>query len=194
MHPPPQVGEAPLGDRSGQDQPAPSARRPRRRALLVAAVLVPVLLAAAVITYLAGGFHDDGRFRAEPAACATLAPSVRLLGPAYVLQQDDRNNCDLLLPPDHPSYVPVPTITVSYYVATPRREDAPEAAAELLRRLTPGTRRLPGVGDEAYLRDRSVFLRVSNLVVGIVVFPRVVSTEEQVLAFAADLADRLRNN
>ncbi|MDO3701332.1 hypothetical protein Q3W71_06505 [Micromonospora sp. C28SCA-DRY-2] len=191
MHPQPPAGEAALRDGPGQDRPPPSARRPRRRALLVAAVLVPVLLAAAVVTYLAGGFHDEGRFRAEPPACATVAPSVRLLGPAYALEQDDTNNCDLLLPPEHPSYVPAPTITVSYYVATPRRSDAPDAAAEQLRRLAAGFVRLPDVGDEAYLRDRSIFLRVNNLVVGIVVFPRVVSTEEQVLAFATDLADRL---
>ena len=49
--------------------------------------------------------------------------------------------------------------------------------------------------DEAYVRaDRDVVLRVSNLVVGIMVFPRQASTGDQVQAFAADLANRLRDS
>jgi hypothetical protein len=192
----PRVTQARDDEPADSPQPTASATgRPRRRfPTLVAAVLVPVLLAAAALTtYLAGGLNDDGRFRAEPPACATLAPSVHLLGPAYRLQQNKSNNCDLLLPPDHPLYLPHPTITVAYYVATPRRENAPDAAGRLLRRLGTDFRPLPDVGDEAYVRDRSVFLRVSNLVVAIVVFPRAVSTEDQLRAFAADVAGRLGN-
>jgi hypothetical protein len=49
------------------------------------------------------------------------------------------------------------------------------------------------VGDEAFVRNRDVFLRVSNLVVAIVVYPRAFSTEAQVRAFASDLAVRLRD-
>lgn len=178
-------------------QPTPSAPRRRwRNPILAAAILVPVLLAAAaVITYRAGGFNDDGQFRAEPPACATLAPSLHLLGTAYTLRQDESNNCDLLLPEGHPDYIPYPKISVGYHVATPRRGDAPEAASQVLRRLGTDFRPLPGVGDEAYVRgDRDVVLRVSNLVVGIMVFPRQASTGDQVRAFAADLANRLRDS
>jgi hypothetical protein len=173
-------------------QPVSSTRRPRWR-IVVAAVVVPVVLVAAgLIMYLTGAFDDDGTFRAEPPACATIAPLVNLLGVAYTTQQDDTNNCDLLLPRDHPDYIDAPKITVSYYVATPRRGDAPDAASEVLRQLRAAAQPLSGVGDEAYVRDRSVFLRVSNLVVGIVVFPREASTAEQVRTFAGALANRLR--
>jgi hypothetical protein len=169
-------------------------RRPRSRIpVLVAAVLVAALLAAGAFIYRAGGFNDRGQFRAEPPACATVAPGMRLLGMDYVTEQDESNNCHLLLPRDHPAYVAAPSITVSFYVATPRRSDAPGAAGTLLRKLKADSPPLPGIGDEAYLRDRDVFLRVSNLVVAIVVFPRPISTEEQVRAFAADLANRVRN-
>ena len=74
-----------------------------------------------MITYRAGAFDDDGQFRAEPPACGTLAPSLHLLGIAYTLRQDESNNCDLLVPPDHPDYIPYPKISVGYYVATPQR-------------------------------------------------------------------------
>jgi len=50
---------------------------------------------------------------------------------------------------------------------------------------------LSGVGDEAYQRSGDVYLRVSNLVVAVVVYPVAASTPEQVRAFAADLANRL---
>lgn len=86
MHPqdPSRVeGVRPPDDQSAhRSQPATTAPRPRRRRLpLVAAILVPVLVAGAIaITYALGGFNDHGRFRAEPPACATLGPSVHLLG------------------------------------------------------------------------------------------------------------------
>lgn len=50
------------------------------------------------------------------------------------------------------------------------------------------------MGDEAFVRNRGVYLRVSNLVVAIVVFPREFSTQAQVRAFASDLAVRLRDS
>lgn len=195
MHPPHQPHFQDAHPAHAPRPAPPESRRPRRRIpVILAATLVPTLLAAAgVIAYLAGGFSDDGQFRAEPPACATLTASLHLLGTAYTTEQDESNNCDVLLPPDHPEYLPYPRITISYYVATPRREDAPEAASELLRRLLTDVPPLPGVGDEAYLRNRDIFLRVSNLVVGVVVFSREAGTEDQVRAFATDLANRLRD-
>ncbi|MGW4460657.1 hypothetical protein [Micromonospora sp. NPDC004704] len=195
-HQPRVDGPQPREHQSGDGpQLVPSGRRPRRRILiLVAAILVPVLLAAALITYLAGGFNDDGQFRAEPPACSTLTPSMHLLGVAYSVQQDESNNCDLLLPRDHPDYIPAPKITVSYYVATPGRDDAPDAARRLLLRLGTDLQPLPGVGDQAYVRNRDVFLVVSNLVVAIVVFPQQTSTQDQVRAFAVDLANHLQGS
>src|SRR5690242_1532160 len=77
----------------------------------------------------------------------------------------------------------------------PARSPSPtrSAASQLLRRLGPDFPPLSGVGDEAFVRNRDVFLRVSNLVVAIVVYPRAFSTEAQVRAFASDLAVRLRD-
>ena len=53
---------------------------------------------------------------------------------------------------------------------------------------------LPGVGDEAYVWGGGVVLRVSNLVVAIAVFPVHEGTADQIRAFAADVANRLRNS
>ncbi|MGW5671571.1 hypothetical protein [Micromonospora sp. NPDC003776] len=190
------VGHQDEGPGPGPQPLAPAPGRPRRRvAILVAGILVPVLLVAAgAAVYLAAGWHDRGTFRAEPPACATLEPSLHLLATPYTVQQDGSNNCDLFLPRDHPGYISAPVMTVAYYVATPERGDAPEAASRVLRQPGAQLRPLSGVGDEAYSRNRSVYLRVSNLVVGIEVFPRAVSLESQVHAFAADLASRLGRN
>jgi len=138
---------------------------------LAAGAAVAVLAAAGLTAYLAGALNDDGRFRAEPPACATISQSITMLGIAYTARQSKSNDCDLLLPRDHPDYVDVPKITVSYRVATPRREDAPRAASEMPLPISREALALPGVGDEAYLRGRSVFMRVNNLVVAVVVFP-----------------------
>jgi hypothetical protein len=159
--------------------------------ILVAVALLFVLLTAVAITYLAGGFHDDGRFAAEPPACTTVEASLPLLGTDYDSKQTGANNCELLYPPDHPDYIPHPKINIQLYVATPRREDASEAASRLLKDLGTSFQPLPGIGEEAYVRNRDVFFRVSNLVVGVVVYPLQDSSDEQVHAFAADLADRL---
>lgn len=178
-----------------ENQPAPSAaRRQRRVSILTAATLALVLLATA-IAYLRGDLNDDGQFRVEPPACATIAPSVHLLGTDYTLRQDENNSCDLILPVGHSLYTPSTQITISYAVLTPHRDDAPDAASEKLEEL--GVTELPplaGIGDEAYDWNRNVILRVSNLVVGIVVFPMSPSREDQVLAFATDVANRLRDS
>jgi len=169
-------------------------RRPGRRALiLIAAGLVLILLVGGT-TYLVG-FKDGGRFRAEPPACATLAPSLHLLGTAYTTQQTGNNDCNLLLPSDGADYMAIPAIEVDYGVTTSRWGSAPDAASRVLRdsgrKLN--FQALPGVGDEAYLWDENVALRVSNLVVGVIVYPRRASTPDQVRAFAVDLANRLQH-
>lgn len=179
----------------GSEQQALAGRPRRRIAILVAAILVPALLiAAGAAAYIVRGSHDDGTFRAEPPACATLEPSLHLLAVPYTLQQDESNNCDLFLLRGHPLYISAPVITVAYHVATPERGDAPEAASRVLRQPGSQFRALSGIGDEAYSRNRSVYLRVSNLVVAIEVFARAVSEESQVHDFAADLAGRLEQN
>ena len=175
--------------------PAPAApRRPRWRIpVIVAAALVLVVTIAGLVAYLAGVFDDDGRFAAEPAACAAVTPSLQLLGTAYTAQEDGNNNCALLLPRDHPSYSATPVIIVGYAAVVPDRGDAEDAARDELRRIGPG-QQLPGVGDEAYAwGEKNVVFRVSNLVVGVTVFPLALSTKEQVKAFAADMAGRLHD-
>ncbi|MGQ5262721.1 hypothetical protein ACTWLT_18440 [Micromonospora sp. ZYX-F-536] len=182
---------------SSPDQPSASAsRRPSRRiVIVVAAVLVPVLLVAAgVVTYFMGGLNDDGQFRAEPPACETVQPSLHLLATAYAVRLEGSNSCSVFLPKDHPAYIPTPVMTIDYYVATPQREDAPDAASGVLRKLGSEVKPLSGVGDEAYSRNRSVYVRVSNLVVGVTVFPLAPSPESQIHDFAADLAERLRRS
>ncbi|MFJ8577381.1 hypothetical protein [Micromonospora sp. NPDC093277] len=197
----PQVGDAQAGhSQPGYAmQPAPSAsRRPRwRNPFLVTAVVAVLLTAAAVLTYLRGGFKDEGQFRAEPPPCGALESSVHLLGTTYTLQQASSNSCHLLLPQGHPDYVSAPKIEVDYKViVTSGRQDAPDAASRELRRAVSESQPLPGVGDEAYRvsEGRALAMRVSNLVVAIVAYPRQASTEEQIQAFAADLADRLRDS
>jgi hypothetical protein len=199
MHPSqPHVDDVPPRDQEPTDTapPAPAARRRWRLPVLVAAIVAAAMLATLGITYLAGGFTDEGRFRAEPPACATIAPSLHLLGFAYTTRQTESNGCDLLLPRDNPRYSPAADISINYAVSTPSRGDAPAAASRELRRLAVAKSlpSLPGVGDEAYLWDQGVVLRVSNLVVAILVFPVHESTDEQIRAFAADLANRLRNS
>ncbi|MEU1687468.1 hypothetical protein [Micromonospora sp. NPDC005707] len=186
-----QPGDAQAAYAAGSAPSAPR-RRPWRRPFLMAAIVLAVLAAAAaVLTYVRGGFNDDGRFRAEPPPCAALEPSVHLLGTTYTLQQAGSNNCQLMLPQNHPDYVAAPKIEVYYKIITSPGKDAPDAASQELRRVMREPRPLPGVGDEAYRWSGGLALRVSNLVVGIVVHPRQASTEEQLQAFAADLADRL---
>jgi hypothetical protein len=181
------------GEPAPTPQPVPATRRRRRVWGVVAVILVGILVGAGVITYVAGGINDDGRFSAEPPACAMVEPSIHLLGGNYTPRLTENNNCELLLPPDHPAYIPNPVITISYGVFTPPGGDAPAEASRLLRDTAAKGRPLPGVGDEAYLwADRNVVLRVSNLVVAINVFALASSTEAQVRAFAADLATRLR--
>jgi hypothetical protein len=169
-------------------------RRPRwRLPVIVAAALVLVVTIAALAAYLTGVFDDDGRFAAEPAACATVTPSLHLLGTAYTAQEDENNNCDLLLPREHPSYSATPVIIVGYAAVVPETGDAEDAARDELRRIGPG-QQLSGVGDEAYAwGEKNVVFRVSNLVVGVTVFPLAPSTKEQLKTFAADMADRLHD-
>jgi len=180
---PPSGDDPPGGERAGW---------PRQRLKVLAAAGVAVLLAAGIlIVYLAAGRYDEGRFTAEPSACDALAASMPLLGVQYTLRRNELNNCELTLPPGHPDYVPTPKILVTFSVTDADGEGAPQVASGLIRQLGAGSPALPGVGDEAYQRSGDVYLRVSNLMVAIVVYPVAGSTPEQVRAFAADLANRL---
>jgi hypothetical protein len=176
------------------DDPPGGARAgwPRPRLKILAAAGVAVLLAAGALTvYLAAGRYNQGRFTAEPSACGALAPSVPLLGVEYTLRRNELNNCELTLPRDHPDYVAAPKILVSFLVADADGEGAPQVASRVIQQLGEGSPVLSGVGDEAYQRSGDVYLRVSNLVVAVVVYPVAASMPEQVRAFAADLANRL---
>ncbi len=173
---------------------SPTATRWRPgRAVVVVAAAVMALLTAAVITYAAGGFDDEGRFSAEPPACATVEPSLHLLGVAYTTKQTTGNACHLLPPPGNPLFNPdAPHIMVVYEAIRTDDGDAPESASSRLADLGVGDlTSLPGIGDEAYLWNRGVIMRIDNLIVGIVVYPVEQSTDEQRQAFAADVAARL---
>lgn len=180
---PPPGDDPPSGARAGW---------PRQRLKTVATAGVAVLLAAGIlIVYLAADRYDQGRFTAEPSACDALAPSAPLLGVEYTPRRNELNNCELTLPPSHPDYVPAPKILVSFSVTDADGQGAPQVASRLIRQLGQGSPALPEVGDEAYQRSGDVYLRVSNLMVAVVVYPVAASTPEQVRAFAADLANRL---
>ncbi|WP_250037610.1 hypothetical protein [Paractinoplanes maris] len=171
------------------DQPAPPRSR-RRAVIIVLAVLVVAI--AALLVYTLGVFDDKGRFRSEPPACATLEPSLPALAATYVPKQDGKNNCGLWLPETDPAYVKAPKITVAYAVLTPGRGDAPAAASKKLQEFAPlGFTALPGVGEEAYVWNTNLYFRVSNLLVGITVYPNPASSQSAVHAFAKDLAGRL---
>ncbi|MFI7547563.1 hypothetical protein [Actinoplanes sp. NPDC049599] len=58
-------------------------------------------------------------------------------------------------------------------------------------RSRPGVTAFAGVGDDAYVRDRDFYVRVSNLVVTITVHPDQTSAPDQVKAFIIAVADRL---
>jgi hypothetical protein len=164
--------------------PAPTAPGLRRVRIIFAIVLgVVVLGGAALAAALGGVFDDQGKFSAEPPACATVEPSVSALGTPYQLQQDGKNNCDLR---------GATQINVSYVVVTPSRGDAPAAASNKLKELGPlGLKALPGVGDEAYRWEDRIYFRVSNLLVGVTVTPQAPESQPQVVAFVTDVAKRL---
>lgn len=160
--------------------PAPPEELGRRRAriLLVIVLAVAVVGGATLAAALAGVFDDKGRFSAEPPACATVEASAATLGPGYQLTQDAGNNCVLRGPS---------TVTVSYVVVEPSRGDAPAAASNKLKELSPlGLKALPSVGDEAYRWEDRIYFRVSNLLVSVTAAP-----SPEVIAFAADVAKRL---
>ena len=77
-----------------EQQTASAPRRARRRPVMpIVGILAVGLLVAAGIAYLAGGFTDRDRFEVEPPACASIEPSVHLLGFAYATRQTEDNSC-----------------------------------------------------------------------------------------------------
>ena len=72
---------------------------------------------------------------------------------------------------------------VSYALVTDGANAVPSAL--------PGQTPLGGIGDEAYRWNGGLVLRVSNLVVAITVFPTHESSDQQLQAFAGDLARQL---
>ncbi|MCO8269655.1 hypothetical protein M1L60_03505 [Actinoplanes sp. TRM 88003] len=160
----------------------------RRRRVLIAVMTVVFVVAAVFTAYLAGVFDDEGDFRTEPEACTSLQSSMPRLGAPYVAKPDGKNNCDLWLPDSDG-----PKLTVAYAVISASRGDAPDAASTKLREFAPlGFVELPNLADEAYIRVTSLYFRVSNLLVGITVYPEPASTQAAVQTFARDLAEQLR--
>ncbi|MCY1143390.1 hypothetical protein OWR29_35790 [Actinoplanes sp. Pm04-4] len=167
------------------DQPVVS---PRRRRALIALMAVVGVVAVVFSAYLLGLFDDEGRFRTEPEACASVTPSLPRLGAAYVAKPDGESSCGLYLPE-----AGQPEITISYAVVTPSRGDAPTAASTKLREFAPlGFTELPNLADEAYIRDTSLYFRVSNLLVGITLQPGATATQAAVHTFARELAAHLQ--
>ncbi len=161
----------------------------RLRAFVVL-LLVPVLLIAAGVGVWYVVTQKEGRYDMAPRACPKIEPVVDELGVPYELRAAGKPGiCDLRLPRDHPQYVDAPKITVSF--SEPVRDIA--GAKQLMNdiRSRPGVTALAGVGDDAYLRDRDFFVRVSNLVVTITVHPDQTSAPDQVKAFIVAVADRL---
>ncbi|GAA3342966.1 hypothetical protein GCM10020358_39930 [Amorphoplanes nipponensis] len=161
----------------------------RLRAVLIL-VLVPALMVAAGVGVWYVVTQKEGRYDMAPRACPKIRPVVGELGVRYELRPAGKPaTCDLRLPEDHPQYVREPKITVAF--SEPVRDIA--GAKQLMSdiRALPDVTPLPGVGDEAYVRDREFHVRVSNLVVTVTVHPAQISTPDQVRAFIVALADRL---
>jgi len=163
--------------------PAPAPGRRRLRIILAVVLGVIVLGGVALAAALGGVFDDKGKFTSEPPACDSLEPSLPQLGAPYQPAQDDKNNCDLS---------GTNKITISYVVVRPPHGDAPAAASNKLKELSPlGLKALPGVGDEAYRWQDRTYFRVSNLLVSVTVSPQPAGPDPRVQAFITDVAQRL---
>ena len=161
----------------------------RLRAFIVL-VLAPALLIAAGVGVWYVVTKKEGRYDTVPRACPKIRPVVDELSLPYELRPGGKlGSCDLRLPEDHPQYADAPKISVSF--SEPVRDIA--GAKQLMSdiRSLPGVTPLAGVGDDAYVRDRDFYVRVSNLVVTITVQPDQTSMPDQVKAFTVALADRL---
>ncbi|MGA5303726.1 hypothetical protein ACPCHT_27645 [Nucisporomicrobium flavum] len=161
----------------------------RLRAFVIL-VLAPLLLIAAGVGVWYVVTQKEGRYDMAPRACQKIEPVVDELGVPYDLRPAGKPAiCDLRLPKDHPQYTDAPKITVSFTEPVRDIAGAKQTMSDL--RSQPGVTPLAGVGDDAYVRDRDFYVRVSNLVVTITVHPDQISTPEQVKAFIVAVADRL---
>ena len=168
--------------------PVPPPRRRGRIALVVFVILL--LVAGAAVAYVIP--RRDAKFSALPPACDTIRPLAAQLG-TYELKptQFDRG-CELWLPKDHPAYVNAWKITVGFYAEVDDGGPAaPASVPEMMRDAATKAVPVAGLGDEAYQRDRNLYIRISNMMVVILVMPRPVSTEAQVNEFATALVATL---
>ncbi|GAA0558169.1 hypothetical protein GCM10010172_46510 [Paractinoplanes ferrugineus] len=166
-------------------EPMPVAPPPRRRALigvLSGLGVVALLAVGGAIAYFSGAFDEKGRFAAVPPPCATLEPGLPGLGAGYTTRAGNGNTCEVLLPGTS-----TPMMTVGYY-----RGATPGKVGSRLRERTEGQfRELSGLGDEGYTNGALTVFRVSNLMVGISIYPNTGTTDAQIRVFETDLASRL---
>jgi len=154
---------------------------PSRRAPIIALAVFVLLAAGAAIAYFAGVFDEKGRFSAKP-ACSVADPSLHLLGTGYATKAGDGGSCGVLLPGTQTAMM-----TISWYVG-----DTPGKVSNQLRERAAGEfREVAGLGDEGYTNGSLTVFRVSNLMVGVAVYPNTGTTDAQIRVFESDLASQL---
>jgi hypothetical protein len=156
----------------------------RRTVLLALAGAVVVAGVAAVVVVATRDDPEppDGRFAAEPNACRSVRDSgaeaalpekmidVRRHFDEDLRAGDDNSACYLVVRRYGTSageYTDLPYITVQFFVEKWKTQDETAIAERTVTELAKGFRPVSGVGDQAFVKDADVWLRVSNLIVNV---------------------------
>jgi hypothetical protein len=159
----------------------PAAPSPSRRAPAIALAVLVLLAAGAAIAYFAGVFDEKGTFTAKP-ACSAIDPSLHLLGSGYTTKAGDGGSCGVLPPGTQTAMM-----TITFAVG-----DSPgQVSSDLRKRAAGEFSEVSGLGDEGYSNGGLTVFRVSNLMVGVAVYPNAGINSAQIKVFASDLASQL---
>jgi len=190
---------------------APPGRRWSGVRIAFLAGMAALLFAAVAVTAFVVIRGDDeppadGRFAKPPPACesVTRSDAAAALDRPFIdiRPTPDRDGkprddtaCYVIVPrdeyaPDHPFYERV-YVTVQFFVHKSSHQDENVLAAKTLEMTAEGFRPLDGVGDQAYVKDGVIWMRVSNLTVNVRDTPA--ESEAAAIAFARTLARYLQS-
>jgi hypothetical protein len=172
----------------------------------VAGAVVIMATAAAVVIATRDDPPADGRFAATPDACRSIVDS----GAAAALPKsvgafrpnpdnDDRSGdntaCYLIVQRDgtaagHPVADQI-YVTVQYFIDKWKTQDETAIAGKTVAELADGFRPVSGVGDQAYVKDAQIWMRISNLTVNVRDAPA--DAEQATIEFARVLGRHLQS-